>query len=428
MNAGYMIRLIVGSILFLVSLTLNGQPEEDTYVFENKVYVDYIKTVKFHIDGLDLTLPVTDLVNLSPLRLTFDDLSDEVSDYAYTFIHCNADWTQSNLAPMEYIDGYTESDIEEYEFGYNTFTEFTNYTISYPNRDMTLNKSGNYLLVVYNNDTDEVIITRRFCVVEPIMQVLPDVKRTAQVSKLRTHQEIDFKVLHRGINIRSPRTEIKATIIKNNNWDTAKDNLIATFIKPEQLVFDYQNKIVYPGINEFRNLNIRSFRARTESIYEIYDAGTYYNVYLRLDEPRKNLAYNFIRDLNGQFVIENLDFSDQNLESDYANIIFSLKVDRPYYDSDVYIVGLMNDMELKDENLMTYDESNQAYTGKVFLKQGFYNYYYALVNRTTGEVSYEEIEGNFAQTENNYTILVYYTPQGSRYDRLVAVQSATSFR
>lgn len=428
MNARFIIRLLIGSVLFLTSMTLSGQPDEDTYQLENKVYADYIKTVKFHIDGLDLSLPVIDLVNLSPLRLTFDDLSDDVSDYAYTFIHCNADWTRSNLSAMEYTDGYTEGDIETYEFGYNTFTAFTNYTLSFPNRDITLNKSGNYVLVVYNIDTDEVIITRRFAVVEPIMQVVSEIKRPAQVSMIRTHQEIDFQVLHRGINIRSPRTEIKATIIKNNNWDSSIDDIRPVFIKPEKMVFDYQNKIVYPAVNEYRNLNIRTFRSRTESIFEIHDAGSYYDVYLRLDEPRRDLAYNFVRDLNGQFVIENLDFPDPNLESDYANIIFSLKVKRPFYDSDVYIVGLMNDLELKAENLMTYDETNQAYTGKVFLKQGFYNYYYAVVNRTTGEISYEETEGNFGQTENNYTIFLYYTPQGSRYDRLVAVQQATSFR
>jgi len=147
-----------------------------------------------------------------------------------------------------------------------------------------------------------------------------------------------------------------------------------------------------------------------------------------LDEPRRDLAYSFIRDLNGQFIVENLDFQDQDLESDYANIIFSLKVPRAFRNSDVYIVGLMNDWEIKDENLMSYDESLQAYQGKVFLKQGFYNYYYAVVNRSTGEISYEPTEGNFQQTENEYSIYIYYTPLGSRYDRLVAVQSATSNR
>jgi len=248
MNDGFMTRLLVVSMFLLLSFSIFAQPDQEDYVFENKVYVDYIKTVKFHISGLPLAPPVIDLENLSPIRLTFDDLSDEVSDYAYTVIHCDADWTVSGLSDMEYMDGYTEADIENYEFGYNTFTAFTNYNLDFPNRDMTLSKSGNYLLVVYNNDTDEVIITRRFCVVEPIMQIIPDVKRPAQVSLIRSHQEIDFSLRHRGINIRSPKTEIKATVIKNNNWDDVVENIRPVFIKPENLIFDFQNKIVYPAI------------------------------------------------------------------------------------------------------------------------------------------------------------------------------------
>lgn len=427
MKAGFM-KYLLATMMCLICYSSWAQPDEDTYVLENKVYVDYIKSVRFHIDGLGLSYPVIDLENPAALFLTFDDLADEVSDYAYTIVHCNADWSRSNLSDMEYIEGYTEADIETYEFGYNTFTAFTNYQLSLPNRDMTFTKSGNYVLVVYNDDTDEVIFTRRFCVVEPIMQVVPDVKRPADVSLLGSHQEIDFQVLHRGISIRSPRTEIKATIVKNNNWATSIDEIRPVFIKTEKLVFDYQNKIVFPAINEFRNLNFRSLRARTESIYEIADVGNKYDVYLRVDQPRKHLAYNFIRDINGDFVVENLDFDDPNLESDYANVIFSLETKRPYYNSDVYIVGLMNNWEIKDENLMTYDESYGAYQGRVFLKQGFYNYYYAVVDRSTGEVSYEDTEGNFFQTENAYSIYIYYTPMGSRYDRLVAVQHATSNR
>lgn len=408
-----------------LNLSIVAQPE-DGYGFEDKIYVDYIKTVKFHIASLPLTMPIINLDNPSPLLLTFDDLSANVNDYAYTIIHCNADWTPSALSEMEYIEGYTEADVEDYQFAFNTFTAFTNYKMIFPNEDMTFTKSGNYILLVYNNDTDEPVFSRRFCIVEPQMQVIAKMGSTADVRKIKTHHEVDFDVLHRGIRIQSPQTEIQASVIQNNQWHTAISGIRPLFIRPEVMRFDYQDKIVFPAGNEYRNLNLRSFRYRTENMFDIQDAGNTTNVTLKLDGKREFEPYSFINDLNGSFVIENNDFNDSDLESDYGNVLFSLDSRTPIYNSDVYIVGAMNDWAFTEDNKMTYDESYRAYQGDIFLKQGFHNYMYAVKDKSTDEVSYQDTEGNFFQTENSYNIFIYYRPFGERYDRLVAVQTANS--
>ena len=79
----YLALLILGLCL---KSSMIAQPE-DGYVYEDKTYVDYIKTVKFHIGSLPLSMPIIDLANPSLLLLTFDDLSVDVNDYAYTIIH-----------------------------------------------------------------------------------------------------------------------------------------------------------------------------------------------------------------------------------------------------------------------------------------------------------------------------------------------------
>ena len=84
-------------------------------------------------------------------------------------------------------------------------------------------------------------------------------------------------------------------------------------------------------------------------------------------------------------------------------------------------------MELYPENQMTYDENAQAYIADLLLKQGYYNYSYAVVNGDN-EVSYEETEGNWYETENDYTILVYYRQLGARYDRLIGVTNINSLK
>jgi hypothetical protein len=54
----------------------------------------------------------------------------------------------------------------------------------------------------------------------------------------------------------------------------------------------------------------------------------------------------------------------------------------------------------------------------MLLKQGVYNYRYLVTNEKTGEVDITHFEGSYYDTENSYTVLVYYKPLGSRYDRL----------
>jgi hypothetical protein len=67
--------------------------------------------------------------------------------------------------------------------------------------------------------------------------------------------------------------------------------------------------------------------------------------------------------------------------------------------------------------MMQYDAENKCYYLYAYLKQGGYNYmYYTLRD---GAVSMLPLEGSHWQTQNEYTVDVYYSPFGARYDRLV---------
>ena len=57
------------------------------------------------------------------------------------------------------------------------------------------------------------------------------------------------------------------------------------------------------------------------------------------------------------------------------------------------------------------------------MKQGNYNYQYLFVpeGQTVGQTA--PIEGDFFETENKYSVYVYYRPMGARYDRLIGVST-----
>ena len=75
---------------------------------------------------------------------------------------------------------------------------------------------------------------------------------------------------------------------------------------------------------------------------------------------------------------------------------------------------------------MQYNPESGRYETMLRLKQGFYNYKYVAVDKTTKELDEGAISGDFWQTENNYKVLVYYRDLGARFDRLIGFGEANS--
>jgi hypothetical protein len=84
------------------------------------------------------------------------------------------------------------------------------------------------------------------------------------------------------------------------------------------------------------------------------------------------------------------------------------------------VIGRFSDWQLYDTNLMRYDTDNGFYVADILLKQGYYDYLYALVDEE-GNIDLTALEGNWYETDNNYYVLVYLREFGGIYDRLIAM-------
>ncbi len=402
----------------LILLQSNAQD----FVNEDRVYLETVKSVQLNVPGLQTGFPIINL-GTGSMFLEFDELSDETRYLKYKIEHCNRDWTPSDLTEFEYLEGFNGEELRESKFSVNTTTSYVHYEQAFPNQDIRWTKSGNYLLHIYDDDSGEALITRRFLVVEPLTKISITLNRPSDVSKIKTHHEVDFKVNHKEFRIVNPMQEVHAVVMQNGRWDNAISDIIPFFARPEELSFDYQDKIVFPAGREFRSVDFRSLTAPSINVDGIEQYEDAFEIKLKKDEKRMYANYHSKRDLNGGFIIQSYDHEDPDVQADYAFVIFSLNSAQPLPDHNVYVLGAFNDWTITNSSQLQYEERYSIYRGEALLKQGVYDYLYAAVSKSTGEVDFEILEGNWHEAENYYTVLVYYRPFGARYDRIIGVST-----
>ena len=352
------------------------------------------------------------------LELSFDDLDADSKEYQYKIEHMTHDWKSSRLSSSQYIDGFDQNTIINVTNSFNTFQNYTHYSVKIPNINTVITKSGNYLLSVLNYD-EEVIFTKRFVLYENATTIGVSVERSRNTKTLNTQQTVQFSVNHPNLTINNPNQEINVVLLKNNNWNEKIVNLQPTFFKPNQLLYTYTNKTNFWGGNEYLNFDNKIIRNNSLNVVRVVKKDIFHHyLYPFKYNPFREYKYN--PDINGQFVIRTLEAEDSKTEADYAMMHFSILADEPFIDKKVYIYGAFNDFEITDENEMIYNADEKTYLGNILLKQGFYNYTFVTtdINNT---VNIKDINGSFYQTENEYTVIVYYKPFGSFYERVIGV-------
>ena len=418
--------LLFGCVIF--SLNSLAQSAGDTY-YEDAVFSPEIKSVQLFSNDDQLALPILKLGGDGQLLLKFDDLSGGLKSYSYTIVQCDADWHESFLIQSEYLGGFFENPIDDYALSFNTSMQYSNYQLLIPNDRVQLRYSGNYVLLVYEgNDREKVVLSRRFYVLDPKVQVTGQVKRATFDPYKGDNQEVDFSVFPTQLKLDDPFREVKVVVVKNNCWDTGIKGLKPIFVRKDELVYDYDKENVFQGGNEYRYFDIRSWKYNGENVDAIGQFDQYYHVTLAKDELRSNKKYFFYREMNGKYRIESQDreVTDPDTECDYGFVHFSLAVPVPLVGGSVHVFGALSDWKTGTETAMVWNDKTKEYELTLLLKQGYYNYQYVYVDKGDQKIDESVLEGSFYETENDYQIYVYYRGLSGRYDQLVGFQQLSS--
>ncbi|RWW92318.1 type IX secretion system plug protein [Flavobacterium cerinum] len=411
-------RFIVFALLFLLPLTFSAQVQQEVPPPYN------IKTVSF-LRGNENVYPFFRLGE--SFSFSFDDLFGNEANYYYTITHCNYDWTPSSqLTVNDYIQGFDNQRIQNYENSFNTLQIYSRYTLSFPNKFTKLLLSGNYILKILNDDR-EVVFSRRFILYEEQVAVPVQVKRARDMAVIQEKQNLEFSIKSKAIIFQSPLQNVKVALFQNGRFDNAIYNVKPQYTIGNDLIYKYDKETQFWAGNEYLYFDNKDIRNAVNNVLRI-TAGEIYNTILYPTEARSGKTYTYYPDVNGNFQVRNINLNVSNpvLESDYSWVFFSLSAPAFYEKKDLYVGGMFNNYSKTPEYKMDYNEKTAMYEKAIMVKQGFTNYMYVTADKN-GKVDGEHVvDGNFYQTENEYTILVYYRENNDRYDKVIGIGSANS--
>jgi hypothetical protein len=371
-------------MLFLVGLTLAQR-------LPDQVYLSNIKTVKLNRFGDPLTYPVLALNSSDLLELNYDDLDGGVKNYYYTLTLCNADWTPAQLSYFDYVKGYSQVRINTYRNSSISLTRYTHYQATLPDRNCQPIKSGNYLLKVFlNGDTSQLAFTKRFLVVDNKLSVAIQVTQPFNQEYFQTHHRFQVQVDTRNFDVRYPQQQIRIEILQNYRWDNKLTLTMPTFTRQELLQYSNENEMLMPAGKEYRWLNLRSFRLLGDRISKQQNTDSSFSLFVKEDQSRLPKQYFFYKDNNGLFINETIETINPFWNADYAKVHFSYRPTNslPREAGDLVVFGELTNYGKDPEATLIYNPQKGVYETDLFLKQGYYDYQYALKEIKSGSIRF----------------------------------------
>ena len=355
------------------------------------------------------------------LHISFDQMSHNVHTYTYTVVHMNAERTkESDLLSSEYLSGFTTADITDYEHSINTTREYTHYWFTFPNADMQLTKSGNYLLTVYEDgDRDKKVVEVDFCVVEQRVSVHAQVRTTTDIEFNGRYQQMDLDIQMTAVDMKNAN-EFKVLVRENNRTDNEVWLTRPTYVEPKKLRYVNCRDLIFEGTNEYHHFDAFSPYYAGTGIDRVFFENGDYHVMLFPDEISQG-TYIHQDDSNGQFIINAERTQSPDVEGEYMWVHWVVPADKPWLDGALYIGGDIFNNDLQLTNRMEYDPEAKCYWLTALVKQGAYDYQYWFRPKGVKKTTTQRVDGSYWQTRNAFSIYVYWRPFGARYDRLLSI-------
>ena len=412
----------IGLIVALFALATGMFAQTHPFIFKEQIRTLRVLPARAFLVLHDGIVDGTDADNT--LHVSFDEMSHDVHFYTYTVRMAN-----DGMASSEYLQGFTTKDITDFEHSINTSREYTHYRFDFPNEDMQLTKSGDYVLSIYEDgNPDNRVAQVNFHVVEPLVGIEAKVRANTDIEFNGRYQQVDININTTALSLRDPK-EVRVVVTQNNRMDNSVTLTQPTYVEPNRLRYVNNKSLIFEGGNEYHHFDAFScFYAGTGIDRMVYEMGDYHALLFPNEVAGGQYIHEY--DSDGRFVVNAERTNDADIEAEYVWAHWSLPVDKPWLDGLVYVGGELFGNEMGLRNRMQYDAEAKCYWLTALVKQGGYDYQYWFVPKeqlpTTKDqlpkTTTQRTDGSYWQTENEYAVYVYWRSFGARYDRLVGVQ------
>lgn len=394
--------------------------------YRTEAFNDSYKSLQVRVFGIDMSDPIISLDSDDKIEISFDEMSRNPRDLVYSVEHCTALWEKSDLDKIDYLEGFDQQDVTEYEYARNTTFDYTHYSITLPNDDVRMSLSGNYVVKIADREKpDSVLMTACFSVVERLTDINAEVVTNTMYGVNTKYQQVNLELGFEKLGTTPNDRELITVVRQNVRWDNAAYLNIPNYTRGNKLVFENNEKLIFDGGNEWRRIDFSHKINFSGDIVRIPFHRPYYHVDVITGKYPEKSDYEFFEDQNGRYKIHG-----QNITSyydiDYSIVHFSYQSDWEWPDGQVYVAGEFNHGRLDNHNLMKYNNERKEYELDVVLKNGGYNYQYVFLPYGERKASPDKLTISHWQTENEYYIYVYYKRLGERYYRLIGTKKIKS--
>ncbi len=378
------------------------------------------KSIQIYRKGNRNSSPIIELDSNEKIILEFDELTSLGGQFRLKFEHFDQNWNPSNIPEAWFIDGFNEQIVQSGAINQLSEPNYYNYKAEFPNSRIQFLTSGNYMVHIYDFNSDTKLFSQPFFVTEQTGQIESRVETVFNAGKKGEAIDQLFSIYSYPEEIEFPQFDLSFGFVQNGFWGSA----IAT-----------------ETFNTSNQGNIRFYTQRNNSFSSSFD-------FIPLDLTDLNINLDKIQDWQPEYIppriilrrdilnfssSPTLSYSNANglavnsRSSRYAGVEFRfVSGTLNTKDIDLYVTGDFNQWRLSERGKLTYDEELNLWKTNLIFKEGNYRYKYFSVGKNNPEINILPINDTITKQKQSYTAFVYYKDPDRNYQRLLITSNFKS--
>ncbi|TNE73094.1 DUF5103 domain-containing protein [bacterium] len=357
-------------------------------------------------------LPIIQLGRNSSLTLSFDEMTDYPHSFGVRFKRYTKTWEEDGLVSTQISGGQLEDLMGGGTRSESNYPVFFSFSYTFPNNRISFKVSGNWMVEVFDYNSNEVMFSLPFFITEQIGTTEINYETLNEIQYPSRYQHQFFVDYTGGKEIYMPEFNISMLMIQDGRFGETKNLDIKDISKMNEgkVQFHHSRDDLFIANYDHLKLDIRSFDENRKVRFVEEKAGLPPVLLLHDDDPAFNET--------NTSAFSYLPISSR--KSRYGEVQFSFLTDKEIsIGSEIYVTGTFAQWALKPENRLTWNNELNRYTADILLKQGEYAYTYELVKN--GRVLKQELQNEFGSTRRSYAVFVFYMDNTRFIERLVHV-------